>query len=103
MPVQDLTALQIPVEDGRSSYVSCQQPDEVRTLSSRSESISVIYDIPEKLYAPVHSDTSVGSISYYIGEKLYYKQPVFPAESIEKSVFSDTIGNVLHLWMENFA
>lgn len=103
MPLQDLTAIRIPVEDGRRSYVSCQQPDEVKTLSGRSESITVIYDIPQKLYAPVHSDTSVGSVSYYIGEKLYCRQPVFPAESIEKSVFSDTIRDVLHLWMENFA
>lgn len=102
MPVQDLTALRIPVEDGKSSFVSCQQPDEIHTISSRSEAITVIYEIPEKLYAPVHADTPVGNISFYINDTLYYKENIFPSESIEKSVFSDTIRNVLHLWMENF-
>ena len=103
MPVQDLTALRIPVEDGKSSFVSCQQPDEILTMSSRSESISVIYEIPEKLYAPVHADTPIGSISFYINDELYCKENVFPSESIEKSVFSDTIMGVLQLWMENFS
>ena len=102
MPVQDLTALRIPVEDGKNSFVSCQQPDEIHTISSRSEAITVIYEIPEKLYAPVHVDTPVGNISFYINDTLYYKENIFPSESIEKSVFSDTIRNVLHLWMENF-
>lgn len=102
MPVQDLTALRIPVEDGKSSFVSCQQPDEIHTISSRSEAITVIYEIPEKLYAPVHADTPVGNISFYINDTLYCKENIFPSESIEKSVFSDTIRNVLYLWMENF-
>lgn len=102
MPVQDLTALRIPVEDGKSEFVSCQQPDEIKTVSSRSESITVVYEIPEKLYAPVHADTPVGSISFYINDELYCRESVFPSESIEKSVFSDTIRNVLQFWMENF-
>lgn len=102
MPVQDLTALRIPVEDGKSDFVSCQQPDEIKTVASRSESITVVYEIPEKLYAPVHADTPVGSISFYINDELYCRESVFPSESIEKSVFSDTIRNVLQFWMENF-
>lgn len=102
LPIQDLTAVRIPVENGRQLFVSLQQPDEIRTIAGRSESITVTYDLPEKLYAPVRADRPVGSVSFYINEELYRKESVFPSESIEKSVFSDTIKNVLDLWMENF-
>lgn len=102
LPVQDMTAVRIPVEDGTSAFVSCRQPDTVKTLTSRFETITVTYELPERLYAPVRADVPIGSVSFYINDKLYKKEEVFPSESIEKSDFSDTIRVVLNLWIETF-
>ena len=101
-PLQDLTAAKIPVEEGKKTFVACKQPAVPRTLLSRFDAITVKYDLPSKLYAPIRGNTGIGSVSFYINGRLYKKEIVFPAESIEKSVFSDTIRNVSDMWLETF-
>ena len=100
--LQDLTAAKIPVEEGKKTFVACKQPTVPRTLLSRFDAITVKYDLPSKLYAPIRENTGIGSVSFYINGRLYKKEIVFPAESIEKSVFSDTIRNVSDMWLETF-
>lgn len=102
LPIQNLTTVRIPVEDGKKSYVSCRQPAKVSTLLSHSDTITVVYDLPEKLYAPIRESSPIGTVSFYINNGLYKKEQVFPTESIEKSGFSDTIEIVFDLWMETF-
>jgi D-alanyl-D-alanine carboxypeptidase (penicillin-binding protein 5/6) len=102
LPLQDLTQVRIPVEDGKANFVSCRQPDEAKALTGSFESLRIVYDIPETLIAPVDKNTPIGTVSYYIGDTLYEKEEIFPSESIEKSCFSDTIRNVFYLWMESF-
>lgn len=102
LPLQDLSLTRIPVEDGKKDYVSCLSPEKVRTLLSRFDTLTILYDLPEKLYAPIQEDTPIGTVSYYINDTLFRKDSVFPSESIEKSDFSDTIRFVLNSWMELF-
>lgn len=100
LPLQDLTLAKIPVEDGKKSRVSLQQPKKIQTLLGRFDTITVVYDYPKKLCAPIKKDTAVGTVSYYINDTLFHKETVFPSEDIEKSDFSDTIEFVFHLWTE---
>lgn len=102
LPLQNLTSAKIRVEDGKKSTVSCRQPPQTFTLLSRFDTITVLYDLPEKLYAPIRESSPIGTVSFYINNVLYKKESVFPSESIEKSDFSDTIGIVFDLWMETF-
>lgn len=102
LPLQDLSIVRIPVEDGKKDYVSCLSPEKARTLLSRFDTLTILYDLPEKLYAPIQEDTPIGTVSYYINDTLFRKDSVFPSESIEKSDFSDTIRFVLNSWMELF-
>lgn len=102
LPLQDLTQTVIPVQDGKQNSVSCTQPEKLKTLLGRSDTLTVRYAIPEKLYAPVEADTPIGTVSYFINDTLYREIPVFPSESIEKSDFSDTIDFVLDVWMRLF-
>lgn len=102
LPVQNLTAVKIPVEGGKKSVVSCIQPEIPEVLISRSDSITVLYDLSRKLYAPVRKNTPIGTVSFYINDTFFKKEEIFPSENIEKSCFSDTIGNVFQLWDETF-
>lgn len=102
LPLQNLASAKIPVEDGKKNTVSCRQPPQSFTLLSRFDTITVLYDLPEKLYAPIRENSPIGTVSFYINNELYKKESVFPSESIEKSGFSDTIGIVFNLWMETF-
>lgn len=102
LPLQNMAAVKIPVEDGRQDTVSCAQPETPEALTSRSDTITVLYDLPQKLCAPVRKNISIGSVSFYINGSLYKKEKIFPAENVEKSHFSDTIRDVLTLWDETF-
>ncbi len=102
LPIQNLASLKIPVEDGEKNTVSCLQPETPEALTGRFDTITVLYDLPHKLCAPVRENIPIGSVSFYINDTLLKKEEIFPAESIEKSYFSDTIRNVLKLWDETF-
>lgn len=100
LPVQPLNQVRIPIIDGKEDTVSLKSVEASTVLISRFDEIKVCYDIPETLYAPIRKDTSIGSVSFYLNGQLYKKEKVFPAKSIEKITFSDTIERVLHKWME---
>lgn len=100
LPVQDMTLVRIPVAEGKKDMVSLRQPAPIQALLGRSDTLTVTYDIPGSLCAPIRESLPVGTISFYINQKLFQKVDVFPSESIEKSNFSDTIETVLNLWME---
>lgn len=102
LPLQNLSAVKIPVEEGKQDVVSCIQPEIPEALTSRFDTITILYDLPQKLCAPVRKNIPIGSVSFYINNTLYKKEEIFPSENVEKSYFSDTIRNVLKLWDETF-
>lgn len=102
LPIQDLSKAVIPVMDGRQESVSLRPLPKIPVLLSRSDRLTITYDIPDTLYAHVRKETAVGLVSFYINDTLYRKEKVFPLESIEKSDFSDTIDKVFNIWMDVF-
>lgn len=102
LPIQNLAKVQIPVADGQKECVSLCQPSPMSTLLSSSDTLTITYQIPESLCAPIRKDVAIGTVSFYINNELWKQVPVFPAESIEKTKFSDTMRKVLNMWMEIF-
>ncbi len=98
LPLQKLEDAVIPVEDGKEKTVSCLPLAPPKTLLSRSDSITVTYELPEKLHAPVRSGAAIGTVSWYINDDLFCRQEIFPSKDIEKSGFSDKIRDVLQVW-----
>lgn len=101
-PIQDMTLVRIPVTDGKKAAVSLCQPDQIQTLLGRSDHLTVTYNIPDSLCAPIRKDIPVGTISFYINQSLFKQVQVFPSEDIEKSCFSDTMEQVWNTWMDIF-
>lgn len=102
LPVQDMALVRIPVTDGKKAVVSLSQPAPVETLLGSSDALTIIYDIPDSLCAPIRKDIPVGTVSFYINQTLYRQVQVYPSESIEKSCFSDTLEQVWNTWMDIF-
>ena len=100
LPVQDLSIVKIPIKDGKKDYVALQQPEAASVLTGSFDQLTISYQIPDSLCAPIRKDTPVGTVSFYIDGKLFQNVSVFPSENIEKSCFSDTIEKVLNTWME---
>lgn len=102
LPMQDLSQCFIPVYHGTQPTVSCFAKAPISSLISNYDSIRVSYDIPKILEAPIEPSVPIGSISYYINDKLFQTLKIFPTQRIEKSTISDTIGMVLQFWMKPF-
>lgn len=101
-PIQNLAQAKIPVMDGRKELVSLSSIPRIPILLSRFDKLTIRYDIPDSLYAPVRKETPIGQVTFFINDKQFKVEKVFPIESIEKSSFSDKIERVLHIWMEIF-
>ena len=101
-PIQNLSKAVIPVMDGKKKSVSFSPLPELPILSGNFDQLTIVYEIPEIIYAPVRKNIPIGKVSFYINDRLYHVEKVFPIESIEKFNFSDTIERVLHIWMEIF-
>ena len=101
-PIQDLTKTNIPVVDGKENVVSLSPLPKIPVLMGRFDQLTINYDIPDTLYAPVRKDLPIGTVSFYLNNDLYHTEKVFPSESIEKFSFSDTIENIFDIWMEIF-
>ena len=101
-PLQNLSKITIPVKNGKKDQITCRQPEPRTVLISPFDSMKITYELPGLLCAPLRKDAPVGTVSYYINDKLYCTDKIFLTESIEKSDISDTIRNVFNLWMESF-
>ena len=102
LPIQDMTLVRIPVTDGKKETVSLCQPDPIQTLLGPSDTLTISYNIPGSLCAPIRKNIPVGTISFYINQTLYQQVQIFPSENIEKSCFSDTIERVWSEWTDIF-
>lgn len=98
LPLQDLTRTRIPVTGGTADWVSCQQPEPVRTLLAKYENLRIVYHLPERLCAPVRKSSAIGTVAYYINEKLFRKDAIYPSGDIEEADFFFTLKNVGKLW-----
>ncbi len=94
LPLQDLTRVRIPVIDGVENTVSCCQPPRIESLLSGYDNIRIVYDLPDKLHAPVRKSSPVGTVSYYINENLYRKDNIFPSKDVEKADFFDALTKI---------
>lgn len=98
-PLQSLDKARVVVIDGKKETVSLQTFTPPKTLAGRFDQIKVVYELPKSVTAPIKKDKAIGSVSFYLNNALYKKEKVFPAETIEKINFSDTIEKVFDLQM----
>lgn len=57
---------------------------ELIVLKRADEEVRTIYDIPERLEAPIEKGQQVGSIQYYLGERQIAEIPVCAGKSVRK-------------------
>lgn len=68
----------------------------LRKVLNKSDIASVKYtvEIPELIAAPVNANQKIGSVSYYIGDKLIGTSDILSSESIVKIKFFDVFGRI---------
>lgn len=62
---------------------------------SRISSVELVFDIPDKLTAPINKGESIGSIIYKIDGEQIGKSEIYPAENIEKITVGEIFKRIL--------
>lgn len=91
IPVQDLSQIHIPAEDGESTFVEISTPVVSPILLSAFDTVDIRYQLPTALTAPVKKDTAVGSVDIYVNEALWGSYPVYPLADIKEMTFWDLL------------
>lgn len=89
LPVRDLTAHKIPVQNGQSDYVALTQPDIPEFLLSDFDCVTLSYEVTSYLCAPIRSDVSLGKMKVQINDETVAIYPLYPASSIAEKDFKD--------------
>ena len=91
----------IPVLCGTKDFATAHSTP-FSTVVSKGDisSVELVYDIPEKLYAPILEGDIIGRITYKLrGEQLGYSD-IYAAESVERITFWDVFLRMLKIIIE---
>ena len=59
--------------------------EDVKSLGKKDDIVTVSYELPEKLDAPVRSGDITGYVKYFVNDVLYISVPVMVSKSVEKT------------------
>lgn len=86
------------VEDGQRAYIGLDIKGDLNLLLGKNEKVSIEYELPKSLYAPVEKGSKVGVAKYYIDKKLYTEIPIFTTEESKKIDFNFCLKKIIKLW-----
>lgn len=68
-------------------------------LLRADEEIEVAVSLPERLIAPVMPDTQVGAVTYRVDGEVYYTEPIYTVNAVEKIDFAWCIRQILERYL----
>ena len=86
------------MEDGQTEFIGLDITGDLNILIGKGEKVSIEYDIPEYLTAPVYKGQQVGCARYYIDGRLYTEIPIYSADESQKIDFGFCFKKILKLW-----
>lgn len=99
IPVRDLSAYSIAVENGKADAVAIRQPEIPSFLLSSSDTIDICYSLPSRIQAPVRQGTAIGEIQILVNGSPLGNYPVYPSEDVEKQTFADIVYDIFHMFL----
>lgn len=86
------------VEDGQNPVIGLNVEGDMEILLRNDEKVSIKYDIPKSLSAPIRSNQQVGSAKYYIDENLYSEIPIYTTAESKKIDFEFCLRRLFNIW-----
>lgn len=93
----DKEFLPVVVEDGKKNFVELyiDTSNSIELLMNEKDEVRINYNVPEVLYAPIKENDIVGSVEYYINDKIYEELPIYAKSSIEKIDYGFCLWNII--------
>ncbi len=87
----------INVENGEKNKIRVYNPQGYKypLTKAEKENISVDFDLPNILKAPINAETKIGVARVYFGEKLMFETNILTMEKIESDAIIDKIKDIL--------
>lgn len=90
------------VDNGQKRYETLAMKGDLKLLMRENEKVSIRYDLPYKLAAPVKAGNIVGYAKYYIGDTYYTQIPIYTTADIAKIDFRFCFVKLLHYWSQQY-
>ncbi len=98
--IEDVTDFNpILVIDGQEEQVQVKaDAKNIQLLLGKDETTKVECDLPDTLMAPVRADELIGSVKYYVNDKLYDETPIYTTGSVDKVDYPYCLELILDMW-----
>lgn len=84
----------IPVKNGRSSYINTDLNEHYNTYLTNNDSVNITYDIPDYITAPVKSGDIIGTVDVKINDITIKHYNLICNENIGKITYLDNIFDI---------
>ncbi len=74
----------LKVDNGIEEYTTISIPEGITTLTSITDKINVLYNMPDSIKAPVNAGETAGNIDIYINDVLYKSIPLIIDTSVKR-------------------
>lgn len=90
----------IDVENGKKSKVKIYCPSGFCYLlgADEQENISIEYDLPSSLPAPIEKESKVGTVSIYFNNEKIFESDLLTMESVESEKLIEQIKDIIEKW-----
>ncbi|MDF2542045.1 MAG: hypothetical protein K0S47_1763 [Herbinix sp.] len=95
----DVALNPLPVMEGQQKYETLSIKGDLTLLMRDDEKVSVKYDIPDYIKAPVEKDSIVGYAKYYINDALYAEIPIYTTQPVKKINFKFCFEKIVDGWL----
>lgn len=87
----------INVENGEKNKVRVYSPQGYKypLTNEEKEKVTIDYDLPNSLTAPLKAETKVGTARVYVGEKLMFETDVLTMEAVDSDRLTDKIKDII--------
>ena len=86
------------VEDGQNPIVALGIEGDLELLLRNNEQVSIKYDLPKALVAPVKLNQQVGTAKYYIDDNLYSEIPIYTRDESKKINFEFCLRRIFNIY-----
>ncbi len=100
LPLKDLTSHIIPVSDGKKDTITLRQPDIPDFLLSSSDTVSITYNVPERLVAPIKTEVAIGTVEIAINGSTFAIYPLYSSSSVPVKDFFDVGYEIWDLFLD---
>jgi D-alanyl-D-alanine carboxypeptidase (penicillin-binding protein 5/6) len=86
------------VKKGQSAFETLKCDGTLKLLLREDEKVTMEYELPRYLQAPVKAESEVGKAKYYINHVLFKEIPIYAAQDIKRVDFKFCLKEILRLW-----